>query len=84
MAQKLTEASLRVPNKEEIRPPKGDFQPRGLTVDVMILFSRAKPVTADDKEVEVILKLDGVEIGKKFSPAFDTLTNGTSVIIVGS
>lgn len=24
------------------------------------------------------------EIGKKFSPAFDTLTNGTSVVIVGS
>jgi uncharacterized OsmC-like protein len=24
------------------------------------------------------------EIGKRFSPAFDTLTNGTSVVLVGS
>ena len=75
MAQKLTEAALRVPDKEEIKPARGDFQPRGATVDVMILFSRAKPVTAEDKEVEVILKLDGVEIGKKF-PLNEMVFNG--------
>jgi hypothetical protein len=75
MAQKLTEAALRVPDKEEIKPARGDFQPRGATVDVMILFSRAKPVTTEDKEVEVILKLDGVEIGQKF-PLIDMVFNG--------
>jgi hypothetical protein len=25
-----------------------------------------------------------IEIGKRFSPAFDTLTNGTSVVLVNS
>jgi hypothetical protein len=75
LAGKLTEAALRVPNKPEIRPAKGDFQDRGRMMDVMILFSRASPIVVDDKEVEVILKLDGVEIGKKF-PLNEMLFNG--------
>jgi hypothetical protein len=75
LSQRLSEASLRIPNKPEIRPDKGDFQDRGRTVDVMILFSRSSPIVLEDEEVEVILKLDGVEIGKKF-PLNEMVFNG--------
>lgn len=75
MAQKLTEASLRLPNKPEINPANANFQSRGRTVDVMILFPRTNPITVDDKEVEVILKLGSVEIGKKF-PLKDMVYKG--------
>jgi hypothetical protein len=75
LAQKLTEAALRVANNPEIRPAKGDFQDRGRTVDVMILFSRSSPVLVEDKEVEVVLKLDGVEITRRF-PLNEMVFNG--------
>jgi hypothetical protein len=75
MAQKLTEASLRIANKPEIQPAKGDFQSRGRTVDVMVLFARTSPITADDKEVEVVLKLGDAEVGAKF-PLKDMVYNG--------
>lgn len=75
IAQKLTEASLRVANKPEIEPAKGDFQSRGRTVDVMILFPRTNPISVEDKEVELILKLNDAEIGKKF-PLKDMVYNG--------
>lgn len=75
MAQKLTEASLRVANKPEIEPSKGDFQSRGRTVDIMILFPRTNPIAIEDNEVEVILKLNEAEIGKKF-PLKDMVYNG--------
>lgn len=75
MAGKLTEASLRLPDKPEIDPANANFQSRGQTVDVMILFPRANPITVDDKEVEVILKLGGVEIGTKF-PLKDMIYKG--------
>ena len=74
-AKKLTEAALRLPDKPQIDPANANFQPSGRTVDVMILFPRTKPITVEDKEVEVILKLDGVEIGKKF-PLKDMVYKG--------
>jgi hypothetical protein len=75
VAALLTEATLRIPNKPDIPPAKGDFQSRGRMVDVMILFSNAIPLTVDDKEVEVVLKLDGAEFGKKF-PLSEMVFNG--------
>ena len=39
-------------------------------------------INSDSATEEQINELH--EIGKKFSPAFDTLTNGTSVIIINS
>jgi uncharacterized OsmC-like protein len=39
-------------------------------------------INSDTASKEQINEL--IEIGKKFSPAYDTLTNGTSVIVVGS
>lgn len=75
LAKKLTEASLRVANKPEIEPAMGDFQSRGRTMDVMILFPRTNPIAVEDNEVELILKLNGAEAGKKF-PLKDMVYNG--------
>jgi hypothetical protein len=66
MAEKLMEASLRLANKPEIDPVKGNFESRGSTVELMILFPNTSPITIDDKEVEVILKLESAEVGAKF------------------
>ena len=65
-SEALTEVSLKIENKPVIKPASGNFQRRGSTVDVMVMFPRAEPITADDKEVEVILKIGTDEIGTKF------------------
>jgi hypothetical protein len=39
-------------------------------------------IKSDNASIEQINEL--YEIGKKFSPAFDTITNGTSVVLVNS
>jgi hypothetical protein len=66
LARQLTEAWLKIPGKPDIQPAKGDFQDRGRSVDVMILFARANPITADDKEVSIVLKISGTEFTQKF------------------
>jgi hypothetical protein len=75
LARQLTEAWLKIPGKPDIQPAKGDFQDRGRTVDLMILFSNATPIAAADKEVEVALKLSGTDITKKF-PLNEMMFNG--------
>src|SRR5437867_11788740 len=69
VAEKLTEASLQfpsVPGKATIMPAHGDFQPSGRTVAVTILFARTAPIMIDDKDVDVVLKLDEKEYRTKF------------------
>ena len=75
LARQLTEAWLKISGKPDVQPAKGDFQDRGRTVDLMILFSNATPITAADKEVEVALKLSGTDITKKF-PLNEMMFNG--------
>jgi hypothetical protein len=75
LARQLTEAWLKIPGKPDIQPSKGDFQDRGRTVDLMILFARANPITLADKEVEVVLKISGNDIAKKF-PLNEMVFNG--------
>jgi hypothetical protein len=75
LARQLTEAWLKIPGKPDIQPSKGDFQDRGRTVDLMILFARANPITLSDKEVEVVLKISGNDIAKKF-PLNEMVFNG--------
>jgi len=75
LARQLTEGWLKIPGKPDIQPAKGDFQDRGRTVDLMILFPRANPITLGDKEVEVVLKLAGNDITKKF-PLNEMVING--------
>jgi hypothetical protein len=75
LARQLSEAWLKIPGKPDIQPSKGDFQDRGRTVDLMILFARANPITLADKEVEVVLKISGNDIAKKF-PLNEMVFNG--------
>jgi hypothetical protein len=75
LARQVTEGWLKIPGKPDIQPAKGDFQDRGRTVDLMILFPRANPITAGDKEVEFVLKLAGNDIAKKF-PLNEMVFNG--------
>jgi len=44
-------------------------------VDVMVIFPRTAPITAEDGEVEVILKIGSEEIGTKF-PLKDMVYKG--------
>jgi len=74
-ARELTEVSLKVENKPVIKPANGNFQPRGRMVDVMVIFPRTAPITAEDGEVEVILKIGSEEIGTKF-PLKDMVYKG--------
>ncbi len=64
-------------------------------VDLRDFTNIAKDVRPGAQQFRVNIKINSntaskeqinelYEIGKKFSPAFDTLTNGTSVVIVGS
>jgi hypothetical protein len=75
LAKELTEGWLKVAGKPDIQPAKGDFQDRGRSVDVMILFPRANPITLADKEVEVVLKFSGNDVSKKF-PLNEMVFNG--------
>jgi len=40
--------------------------------------------TSAEKNITAIHINEFSEIGKRFSPAFDTITNGTSVVVVNS
>ena len=75
LARQLTEVWLKIPGKPDIQPAKGDFQDRGRTVDLMVLFPRANPIALGDKEVEVVLKVSGSDIAKKF-PLNEMVFNG--------
>lgn len=75
LAKELTEGWLKISGKPDIQPAKGDFQDRGRTVDVMILFPRANPITAADKEVDVVLKISGKDVAQKF-PLNEMMFNG--------
>jgi hypothetical protein len=75
LAKELTEGWLKIPGKPDIQPAKGDFQDRGRSVDVMILFARANPITVADKEVSVVLKFSGKDVALTF-PLNDMVFNG--------
>jgi len=75
LARQVTEGWLKIPGKPDIQPAKGDFQDRGSSVDLMILFPRANPIAIGDKEVEFVLKLSGNDIVKKF-PLNEMVFNG--------
>ena len=75
LAKELTEGWLKIPGKPDIQPAKGDFQDRGRSVDLMILFPRANPITVADKEVDVVLKFSGNDVTTKF-PLNEMVFNG--------
>jgi len=63
----LKGSSLKVGRKEPIAPKGFDFQPRTQTTDIIFVFPKITPIVADDKEVEVVLKLGQIEAKKKFN-----------------
>lgn len=65
--EQLKQSVLRRGKKQPINLAGVDFQPRTQSVDVIFAFSKADPITADDKEIEVVLKLGQIEAKKKFN-----------------
>ena len=65
--EQVKQSSLNPAKKPTIVLVDLDFQPRGRTTDVLFLFPRTNPISVEDTEVEVILKLGTFEARKKFN-----------------
>jgi hypothetical protein len=64
LAEKST---IRAGKRAPVAAGSMDLQPRTKSVDVIYVFPKTPPIAADDKEVEVVLKLGPVEAKKKFN-----------------
>jgi hypothetical protein len=71
----LNLSSLKIGKKAPIAPKGFDFQAHAQVVDVIFVFPKTAPIVADDKEVEVVLKLGQIEVKKKFNLK-DMIYNG--------
>jgi hypothetical protein len=71
----LNQSALKIGKKAPISPKGFNFQPHAQTVDVIYVFPKTTPIVADDKEVEVVLKLGPIEAKKKFTLK-DMIYNG--------
>ena len=65
--EQVKQSSLNPAKKPTITLADLDFQPRGRTTDVLFLFPRTDPISVEDTEVEVILKLGMFEARMKFN-----------------
>lgn len=65
--EQLSKSGLKRGEKPVIAPVDVNFQPRGQMVDVLFVFPKTDPIVAEDKEVEVVLKLGQLEAKKKFN-----------------
>ena len=63
----LGKSTIRFGKKPPLGPKGVDFQARTQSVDIVFVFPKTQPGVADDKEVEAILKLDTVELKRKFN-----------------
>lgn len=63
----LKRSSLKIGKREPVPPKSFDFQTRTQSLDVYFLFPRTNPITLEDKEVEVDLKLGTMEAKRKFN-----------------
>ncbi len=63
----LNRSTLKAGKKAPITPKAVDFQSRTQSVDVLFIFPRTDPITLDDKEVELDLKLGTMEAKRKFN-----------------
>jgi hypothetical protein len=64
---RLNRSTLRAGKKAPITPKAVDFQTRTQSVDVLFIFPKTDPITLDDKEVELDLKLGTMEAKRKFN-----------------
>jgi hypothetical protein len=63
----LNRSSIKIGKREPVPPKSFDFQTRTQSIDVFFLFPRTNPITLEDKEVEVDLKLGTMEVKRKFN-----------------
>ena len=63
----LGKSTLKVGKNAPVAPKGVDFQTRTQSVDVIFIFPKSQPIAADEKEAEVILKLDQIEAKRKFN-----------------
>jgi hypothetical protein len=66
-SEELKQSTLRRGRKPPIRLAAVDVSPHTQTVDVIFAFPRTERITAEDKDVEVVLKVAQLEVKKKFS-----------------
>jgi hypothetical protein len=71
----LSKSTIRFGKKPPVAPKGVDFQTRTQSVDIVFVFPKTQVAAAEDKEVEVILKLDTVEVKRKFNLK-DMVRNG--------
>ena len=64
---RLNRSTLKAGKKPPITPKAVDFQSRTQSVDVLFIFPKTDPITLDDKEVELDLKLGTMEAKRKFN-----------------
>jgi hypothetical protein len=64
---RLNSSTLKAGKKAPIAPKAVDFQARTQTVDVFFIFPKTEPITLEDKEVELDLKLGAMEAKRKFN-----------------
>lgn len=63
----LNRSTLKIGKREPVLPRSVDFQTRTQTVEVYFSFPKMNPITLEDKEVEVDLKLGTMEAKRKFN-----------------
>jgi hypothetical protein len=63
----LDKSTLRAGKKPPVAASGLNLQPRTQSVDVIYIFPKTQPITAGDKDVEVVLKLGQVDAKKKFN-----------------
>src|SRR5262249_20777570 len=71
----LNSSTLKAGKKAPLSPKAVDFQTRTQSVDVLFVFPKIDPITLEDKEVEVDLKLGIMEAKRKFNLK-DMIYNG--------
>jgi hypothetical protein len=64
---RLNRSTLKAGKKAPIAPKAVDFQARTQTVDFFFIFPKTEPITLEDKEVELDLKLGTMEAKRKFN-----------------
>ena len=66
-SERTKESNLKIGKKAPLAPKNIELQTRQQTVDVFLAFPKNEPITLDDKEVELDLKLGVMQAKKKFS-----------------
>jgi hypothetical protein len=63
----LEKSTIRAGKKSPVVAAALNVQPRTQTVDVVYIFPKSPAITADDKDVEVMLKVGPIEAKRKFN-----------------